>query len=88
MAAGRGREGLQRPVHVHERREGDSGSVYQCEADTPLTRGHPFRDDDPGAIGPCTQEGVLSGEGGDMLTFYSERPAIERVPGIVDGDRA
>lgn len=88
MAAGVGREALQSAVQVHERREGDSGRVHQREAGTPLTRGHPFRDDDPGAIRPWTQEGALSGEGGGMLTLYRERPAIERVPGIVDGDRA
>lgn len=87
MAAAVDREALQSAVQVHERREGDLRGVHQRDPGTPLAGGHPFRDDDPGAIRPWTQEGALSGEGGTMLTLYSERLAIERVPGIVDGDR-
>lgn len=88
MAAGAVRETLEEGVEREERSYGDLRRAYQREAGTALARCHPFGNDGSRAIRQRAEERAFSGQGSDVLTVDGQPLAIERVPGIVDGDRA
>ena len=88
MAAGVLRKGFQEGAHGQERGQGDLRRTDQSEAGTALAGGHPLGDDGSRSIREQTEERAFTGERGHVLALYRERLTTERVPGIVDGDRA
>ena len=79
-------ETLQQRAEFEEGGKRDLRFRHQGQARAPLARGHPLVNDAPDAIRQQTSERALP-RGGDMLARCGEGLAVERVPGIVDGDR-
>jgi hypothetical protein len=88
MARTIGGEVFEKCPEGDERSQGHLRGLHECEPSTALTQGHPLGNDGPRAIGREGEEDPFAGEGDDLLTIYGERVAIQRVPRIVDGDRA
>ena len=75
-------------AHFQEVAEGDLRGGDERETGTPLARGHPFGDREARAIRESANEGPLARHRASVAALNGQRLAIERVPRIVDGDRA
>jgi hypothetical protein len=88
MAGPVGGHAFEERSECHERGEVHLRRLPEGQPRTALTRGHPFGDDGPRAVRQEGEEDPFAGEGDDLLTLYGQRVTMERVPRIVDGDRA
>jgi hypothetical protein len=68
-----------------QRRHADARLVDEYQARALLTRGHPFRQEGPRAIGQQTPQGALT-VWRPLDALDGQALADERVPGIVDDD--